>query len=203
MEIKKNSPCMYRGHYYYYITVAAGYINPPPSPTTNDPKRGRPIRIARATPRTPQRIRDETRGTVKMYFAPPVAAVDDHCACVRKRGTRSARRPIVSTAQLPAATTSAAIAPLASDSTAPIHHCSGTRARAYDSARSIPHRAPPTSHLRRAERASQRRARVDKRSLSSALLQYTLDSPTRLVRLFIYYYIRHPHPVAPHIYIHR
>lgn len=57
-----------------------------------------------------------------------------------------------------------------------------------------------------AERASQRRARVDKRSLSPPLShQYTLVSAVaaRRLRLFIYY-IRHPHTtVASYIYIHR
>lgn len=57
----------------------------------------------------------------------------------------------------------------------------------------------------RAERATQRRARVDKRSLSPPLscsIHSTLLQPlppTHNDRLFIYY-IRHPHAVAQHIY---
>jgi len=138
---KKKIAHVCRGHYYYYyyITVVAGYINPlsspppPPPRTTTGPERGRPIRIASATPRTPRQIRDETRGSVKMYFAPPAVDDDDddYCACARKRGTRSAqRRPILSTAQLPAATTSAA---LASVSVTTVHTAAAGRARAYDS----------------------------------------------------------------------
>lgn len=121
-----------------------------------------------------------------------------------EKGGREARRrhPIVSTAQLPAPTTSAA---LASVSVTPVHTAAAGRARAYDSP-DPKLTTPSTSHLLRAERASQRRARVDKRSLSPPLfLPYTLDSAaaTSRPRLFIYY-IRHPHtPVALFIYIHR
>jgi len=139
-----------------------------------------------------------------MYFAPPAVDDDDddYCACVRKRGTRSA-----------AASDSIDCAIAGRDDIGGVgvglchagsYRCSRTCARLRFTRSKLT--TPSTSHLRRAERASQRRARVDKRSLSPPLsLPYTLDSAaaTRRLRLFIYY-IRHPHtPVASYIYIHR
>ncbi|KAF0769632.1 Uncharacterized protein FWK35_00018304 [Aphis craccivora] len=176
-------------------TVQSGYINPlsspppPPPRTTTGPERGRPIRIASATPRTPRQIRDETRGSVKMYFAPPAVDDDDddYCACARKRGTRSAqRRPILSTAQLPAATTSAA---LASVSVTTVHTAAAGRARAYDSP-DLKLTTPSPSG-----RANDARALINDLSLLRSLTSIhssLLLLPAACVYLYIIYATRTP-----------
>jgi len=132
-----------------------------------------------------------------MYFAPP-AVDNDYCACVRKRGTPSAASDSID----------CAIAGRDDIGGVGVGLChAGSPLQQDARARTIPLTrsqltTPSTSHLRRAERASQRRARHDKRSLSPPLscIHSTLQLPAACVYLYIIYATRTP--VAPYIYIY-